>query len=254
MEIPFEPILLGRTLNIHLIFEYLAFFVAYRYYRFLKKNQIDAIGELNRLSIIIGAIFGAFIGSRVIGFLENPLFLKFEGLTTIIQLFNLKTIMGGLFGGLLGVELSKKVIGEKQSSGDLFTFPIILGIMIGRIGCFLYGINEFTYGIETSFFTGIDIGDGLLRHPIALYEIVFLAFLMYLLRKISYKKLPAGGLFKLFMIFYFGFRFFIEFLKPNVFYVLGISSIQFLCILCWFYYLTTIKKIVNYARKRLYLL
>ena len=54
--------------------------------------------------------------------------------------------MGGLFGGLLGVELAKKIIGEKQSSGDLFVFPIILGIFIGRIGCFLSGINEFTYG------------------------------------------------------------------------------------------------------------
>ena len=59
--------------------------------------------------------------------------------------------MGGLFGGLLGVELVKKMIGEKQSSGDLFTLPIILGIIIGRLGCFLTGIKEFTFGKETSF-------------------------------------------------------------------------------------------------------
>lgn len=253
MEIPFEPIVLGRTLNIHLIFEYLAFFVAFRYYQFLKKSRIDTIGELNRLSIIIGAVFGAFIGSRLVGVLENPVF-KYEGVSTIIQLFNVKTIMGGLFGGLLGVEISKKIIGEQESSGDLFTYPIILGIIIGRIGCFLYGINEFTYGIETNFFTGVDLGDGILRHPIALYEIVFLMLLAFFLKRVDKRTLPNGFVFKLFMISYFGFRFFIEFLKPNVFYTLGLSSIQILCILCWFYYIKTIKKIAKYACKRLYLL
>ena len=36
--------------------------------------------------------------------------------------------MGGLFGGLIGVETSKKIINENQSSGDLFTFPIVVGI------------------------------------------------------------------------------------------------------------------------------
>ena len=47
-------------------------------------------------------------------------------------------------------------IGEKNSSGDLFTLPIILGIFIGRIGCFLTGINEFTYGKETNSFLGMN--------------------------------------------------------------------------------------------------
>ena len=85
--------------------------------------------------------------------------------------------MGGLFGGLLGVELAKKIIGERQSSGDLFTLPIIAGIFIGRIGCFLAGTNEFTYGSETTFFFGMNLGDDVLRHPLALYELVFLILL-----------------------------------------------------------------------------
>lgn len=156
--------------------------------------------------------------------------------------------MGGLFGGLLGVELSKKIIHEQQSSGDLFTYPIILGIIIGRIGCFLTGINEFTYGTETHFITGMDLGDGLSRHPIALYEIIFLVFLFIGLKKINYFTSQENGLlFKLFMISYFGFRFMIEFIKPNVFHVLGLSSIQWLCVICWIYYAPTLKKIVKNA-------
>lgn len=246
MKIPYQPELFGIVVNIHLIFEYLAFFIAFRYYVSLRKKTEDLITSSNRLSIILGAIIGAFIGSRLIGFLENPSITL--NLNSLIQLFNTKSIMGGLFGGLLGVEISKKIIGEKHSSGDLFTLPIIVGIFIGRIGCFLTGINEFTYGCETSFITGMNLGDGLLRHPTALYELVFLVLLFILLRRIKHQTENENGLqFKIFMICYFGFRFFLEFLKPNIFFVFGLSSIQWLCIICWIYYIPTFKKILKNA-------
>jgi phosphatidylglycerol:prolipoprotein diacylglycerol transferase len=150
-QIPFEPIILGYKTNPHLILEYLAFFISYRYYIFLRKKSTDVITSNNRLSIIAGAIFGALIGSRLVGFLEQPIFEM--TMEHFIYLLNVKTIMGGLFGGLLGVEFIKWIIDEKESSGDLFTLPIIAGIFIGRIGCFLTGINEFTYGSETTFFS-----------------------------------------------------------------------------------------------------
>ena len=246
MKIPFEPFFFGYPLNIHLILEYLAFFIGYRYYLFLRRNHKDSISSMNRLSIILGAIIGALVGSRVFGFLEYPLVTITP--ENIIQVLNAKTIMGGLFGGLLGVEIAKKTIGEQESSGDLFTFPIILGIFIGRIGCFLSGINEFTYGKETTFFTGMNLGDGILRHPISLYELLFLIFIFIYLKHIqSVKHLKNGLLFQYFMILYFSFRFFIEFLKPNQFFVLGLSSIQLLCIICLLYYYKTILKIFKYA-------
>ncbi|MBC2843924.1 prolipoprotein diacylglyceryl transferase [Winogradskyella flava] len=235
MKIPFEPVVFGYAINIHLILEYLAFFIAFRYYVVLRRRSKDAISNNNRLSIILGAALGALFGSRLIGVLENPI-IEFSQ-QNIIQLLNTKTIMGGLFGGLLGVELAKKIIGEQQSSGDLFVFPIIAGIFIGRIGCFLLGINEFTYGEVTSSVFGMDLGDGLLRHPTSLYELVFLVILFFILKWIQNNSvLKNGELFKIFMLLYFGFRFFIEFLKPNVFYVFGLSTIQLLCVICWLYY------------------
>ena len=151
--------------------------------------------------------------------------------------------MGGLFGGLIGVETAKWVIGEKESSGDLFTLPIVFGIFIGRIGCFLSGIKEFTYGKSTTFFMGMDLGDGINRHPTSLYELIYLVLLFFFLKKISEQNnLEKGHLFQLFMLSYFGFRFLIEFLKPNIFFVFGLSSIQWLCLLCFFYYRKTIWK------------
>ena len=253
MDIPFEPVIFGIKVNVHLILEYAAFFVGFRYYVYLRKKSVDPISSTNRLSIIIGAVFGAFFGSRIVGFLENPVF-SFD-LAHLITILSAKTIMGGLFGGLLGVELAKKIIGEKESSGDLFTFPIILGIIIGRVGCFLAGIKEFTYGKETTVFMGMDLGDGLARHPIALYEVVFLLLLWIAL---SYAKnrqtLEKGLIFKYFMICYFLFRFLIEFLKPNIFLIFGLSSIQYLCILCFVYYHKTIKHKLFYANKIIHLL
>jgi len=246
LTIPFEPTIFGIKVNTHLILEYLAFFIAFRYYVRLRRLANDQISNRNRLSIILGAILGAFVGSRLVGFLENPLIT----LTTnnIFLLLNTKSIMGGLFGGLIGVETSKKIIKERHSSGDLFTFPIVIGIIIGRIGCFLSGIKEFTYGKETKFITGMDLGDGLYRHPTSIYEIFFLILLFIFLKRVTfYTKEKSGLLFKIFMISYFGFRFIIEFLKPNIFYVLGLSSIQWLCVICWVYYIPTFKKMIKNA-------
>ena len=91
----------------------------------------------------------------------------------------------------------------------------------------------------------MDLGDGTLRHPLALYELIFLVLLAITLKQIQKKSPEASGLkngelFKWFMISYFGFRFFIEFLKPNEFFVLGLSSVQILCIICLIYYYKTI--------------
>ncbi len=251
--IPYEPILFGIKVNLHLVLEYAAFFVAFRYYVFLRKKAKDTISSNNRLSIIIGAIFGALFFSRFIAFLENPVLHYSQGWLSIL---NNKTIMGGLFGGLIGVELIKKMIGEKQSSGDLFTLPIILGIIIGRIGCFLAGIKEFTYGTATTSFWGMDLGDGINRHPIALYEVVFGVILFIFIMKLQKNRnpLPSGSLFKIFMLSYFLFRFVIEFIKPNEFLLLGLSSIQYLCLICWLYYLKTIYKAIAYVYKKLHLL
>jgi phosphatidylglycerol:prolipoprotein diacylglycerol transferase len=245
MRIPFEPIVFGCQINIHLILEYLAFFIAFRYYVFLKKNAQDSIPKTNRLWIILGASIGAFLGSRIFGFLENPILPG--TMKSLLYAMNSKTIMGGLFGGLLGVELAKKCIGEKHSSGDLFVFPIILGIFIGRIGCFLSGTNEFTYGKATTFFLGMDLGDNLKRHPIALYELIFLALLFLFLWNLRKRQLKSGLLFQYFMICYFTFRFFIEFIKPNSFLLYGLSTIQILCLTCLLYYHKTILNSIKNA-------
>ena len=40
------------------------------------------------------------------------------------------------------VELIKKLPVKTKASGDLFVYPLMLALIIGRIGCFSMGIYE----------------------------------------------------------------------------------------------------------------
>lgn len=231
--------------------EALAFFVGFRYFLLLRKTQGDTYPSSSRLWVIIGAIFGALIGSRLIGTLERP-FELFHTDDLLSYIYSNKTIVGGLLGGLFGVELTKKMIGEKKSSGDLFVYPIILALIIGRIGCFSMGVYEETYGIETGLPWGMNLGDGTSRHPIMLYEILFLVLLWIALRQTENRKaLERGALFKLFMISYLVFRFLIDFIKPHHPVILQLNTIQLTCIGGLLYYAPFIfrpkKLIAHYA-------
>jgi prolipoprotein diacylglyceryltransferase len=219
------------------VFEVLAFFIGFRYFLWLRKKRGDAIKTPNRTWIIIGAIFGALIGSRLIGGLEDPTEIK-KADNLLFYFYQNKTVLGGFLGGLAGVELVKKIIKEKQASGDLFVYPIILALIIGRIGCFSMGIYEETYGTVTKLPWGMNLGDGFSRHPVCLYEIFFLLVLWGCLRTIRKKlTLEHGALFKLFMIAYLGFRLLLDFIKPHYTFDVGLSTIQLTCIVGLLYYL-----------------
>ncbi|WP_258929325.1 prolipoprotein diacylglyceryl transferase family protein [Flavobacterium davisii] len=83
-------------------------------------------------------------------------------------------------------------------------------------------------------FTGIDLGDGKLRHPVALYEIVFLLGLIFLFYKLEKVDFINGDRFKLFFLLYFLYRFFIEFLKPYESLFFQLSIIHFISIFVFF--------------------
>ena len=171
------------------------------------KKQGDIIEQNNRVWIIIGATFGALAGSRLVGGLEDvPAMLRASN--KLFYFYQNKTVVGGFLGGLFGVEFCKKLIGEKDASGDLFTYPIILALIIGRVGCFSMGVYEETYGLPTALPWGMNLGDGVARHPVTLYEIGFLMLLLLLLVTAEKKFVLANGAkFKLFMIAYLFFRF-----------------------------------------------
>ena len=236
---------------VHAIFETLAFIIGFRYFLHLRKRNGDSINSSHRTWIIIGAIFGALFGSRLIGGLEDPTQIS-KADSILFYFYQNKTVVGGFLGGLFGVELVKKIIGEKQASGDLFVYPIILALIIGRIGCFTMGIYEETYGLPSNLPWAMNLGDGINRHPVALYEIFFLVVLWISLQRIaSTYDLANGALFKLFMIGYLIFRLLLDFIKPHFTFTIGLSTIQLTCMLGLLHYLPFIvnpkKLLLSYA-------
>lgn len=224
MHFPLNIPIGKSAIPVHFICETLAYAIGYRYYTYLKSKTHDLISDQNRLIIFAGAALGAFSGSHILGILENPQLLD---KMNFIYFMGNTTIVGGLLGGLIGVELTKKRIGVNTSSGDLMVYPIILAMMIGRMGCFMAGLEDGTYGIATSLPWGINFGDGIPRHPTNLYEIIYWAILWIILYRIEKNREFANGAkFKLFMVSYLLFRFCIEFIKPAYFFSFGLCVIQ----------------------------
>ncbi|RYY90221.1 MAG: hypothetical protein EOO11_23550 [Chitinophagaceae bacterium] len=119
----------------HALFETAAFFTGFRYFLFLRRRKGDNFDSQQRGWIILGALFGALAGSRLLGALEQPVQWA-QSPHPWLYLYANKTVLGGFLGGLFGVEAVKKLIGERRASGDLFVYPMLLALIIGRIGCF----------------------------------------------------------------------------------------------------------------------
>jgi phosphatidylglycerol:prolipoprotein diacylglycerol transferase len=237
MHFPVQVHIGSLAIPLHAVLETAGIFIGFRLFLHQRRKRGDVIEESNRVWIVIGAIFGALLGSRLIGALENPA-AWFRSENPLLHFYQNKTVVGGFLGGLFGVEVCKKFIGERKASGDLFVFPMLLALMIGRVGCFSMGVYEETYGLPTTFFTGMNLGDGMLRHPATLYEILFLGLLWLALHQLKQRTaLQNGALFKLFLISYLLFRFFLDFLKPHYTFAIGLSTIQLACIAGILYYL-----------------
>lgn len=240
MDFPVTFEIFGKTILAHPVFETLGIFIAMRYYFFLKRRSPEKMSFNVSAAILIGATAGALLGSKLIGNLENPHAL-FENFS-FKRFWTNNTIVGGLAFGLIGVEIAKKIVGHKESTGDLIVFPLILAIIIGRIGCFFTGVYEETYGIPTDSIFGMHLGDQYLRHPVALYEIAFLIFMGFELKMISRKnKYVSGFLFQLFMLSYFSFRFLLDFIKPKIEILGNLGTIQLVCLSVIMYYIYKIK-------------
>jgi phosphatidylglycerol:prolipoprotein diacylglycerol transferase len=219
----------------HLFFESLAYMAAFRVYLWVRRRNGHALPDANRWWVIAAAATGAVAGSRILYWFEDPR-LTLANLNHPAFLFGGKTIVGALIGGLVAVELMKRFLGITRRTGDLFAVPMCVGICIGRIGCFLTGLEDHTAGVATSLPWGVNFGDGVTRHPTQLYEIIFAAALGVFLWMRMNREHREGDIFKMFMVAYLTFRLGCDFLKPDVRVFLGMTSIQWACLIMLLYY------------------
>ncbi len=185
---------------------------------------------------------GGYFGAILLASFEHYDLVLANISSSKFAFFQGKTIVGGLLGGLISVEMYKKHIGYSKSTGDDIAIPLVVSMIIGRIGCFLSGIEDKTLGKATTSVFGLDFGDGIFRHPLPLYEIVFLLFLLIILINLKKYIFWNGFNFQFFMLLYLGYRFFIEFLKDRAVLLFNLSAIQIACFLGLIYYVQLIYK------------
>ncbi len=216
----------------HALFETAALSCGAWYYR-RQQRRAGVSGrqllEGRHFAVLLGCLFGAALGNKLAFWIELPQLLPMYWNRAEVW-FAGQSMVGGLLGGLLGVALAKKLCSMRQSTGDAFVFPVLLGLMIGRVGCFVAGLDDGTYGLPTALPWGVDFGDGIARHPTQLYEIGFAAALWRLLRRAKARRLPPGMAFRIMLCAYLLWRLLVDGLKPVPFdYGFGLSGIQLLC-------------------------
>ena len=192
--------------------------------------------------IVVAAAVGAALGSKLSFWFDDPL-AAFADFPEWRHLLQGKSIVGGLLGGLVGVEIAKKALGQTESTGDSFVWPLAIGMSIGRVGCFLAGLADHTYGTQTALPWAIDFGDGTPRHPTQLYEIAFLLGWTTLIWRRRQRLSQSGDLFRLYLAGYLLFRLVIEFIKPLPYSWMGLSGIQWLCLVGLAYYLPALPRL-----------
>jgi prolipoprotein diacylglyceryltransferase len=196
--------------NLHILFDLLAWGSAaslgiwlYRWRLHEEAGIATRTGRLYVVAVAIGAIAGAWgFGSwnTMLSAIPHPS----------------HSIAGALAGAIIAVELYKWARGIRGSTGAIWVGPLALGIAVGRWGCLFAGLGDETYGVPTSLPWGVDLGDGIPRHPVQLYEsLAMLAFLaIYLVALHRRAAWTRDRAFYLFMLFYAAQRFLWEFLKP----------------------------------------
>lgn len=217
----------GLPLHAHLVFEMLAYTLGFQLFLRLRRREPSESVPFEQLAwILVGAVFGALVGSKLLAWVEHPrhYLAHLDDPQTWV---GGKTIVGGLLGGWAGVEVAKKCVGVSSRTGDLYVYPLLLAIAVGRVGCFLTGLDDMTHGVATSLPWGVDFGDGVRRHPTQLYEIAWLTLLAVALRVVD-RALPAtpGLRFRFFLGGYLAFRAAVEWIKPSPKGYGGLSAIQ----------------------------
>jgi phosphatidylglycerol---prolipoprotein diacylglyceryl transferase len=167
----------------HLVLEAAAYFLAARlYWRQVRLASPSAApaAPRDRFFLLACAVFGAAVGAKTLHALEHlPALLADQRLSLWL---GGKSVLGGFLGGTIGVELGKAVIGHRRPTGDVWVAPIVVGLVVGRLGCQVSGVWDQTYGTLTAAPWAWDYGDGLPRHPVAAYEALIMLVLFVLVR------------------------------------------------------------------------
>jgi hypothetical protein len=169
-------------------------------------DDAQRLSRITAPGYFIALALGGVIGAWLAGSLN----------TVPVGLAPSHSIAGALAGAIVGVELWKWRRGLRGSTGGTFVLPLATGIMVGRWGCLFAGLVDQTYGLPTAAPWAVDLGDGVPRHPVEIYESLAMALFIaaYIIARRHGALWVRRHGFHAFVIWYGAQRFCWEFLKP----------------------------------------
>jgi len=137
-----------------------------------------------------------------------------------------RALLGGLICGWIGVEIAKRRLGIRRSTGDLFALALPAGEAVGRIGCFF---NTCCYGTKCGL-PWATYQHGEWRHPAQLYSSITAAALFGGLLWARKRVRREGDLFLLYLAGFGVTRFLLEFVRWRESLIFGLSPMQWFCL------------------------
>lgn len=183
-------------------------------------------GQSDLLLIYLGALVGGFAGAKIAYLLAEG-WLEWQMPDRWLRWATGKSVLGGLLGAYAGVEITKHLVGHKNATGDAFAVILPVGILLGRIGCFLNGccLGRPTAGV----FAARDFS-GIARWPAPFVEGAFQVVMLITILLLQRCGLLRDRLFFLYLIAYGLFRFAHEFMRDTPKIFLGLSGYQFIAL------------------------
>jgi phosphatidylglycerol:prolipoprotein diacylglycerol transferase len=162
--------------------------------------------------IYIAALAGAFLGAKLV-YLGAEGWLHWHDANRWVILATGKSVTGALLGGYAAVEIAKRLLKYDGVTGDWFAVIVPVGIMLGRVGCFLNGCCLGRV-CEHSWFTLNDAA-GMARWPAVPVEFLFNALMLGVILLLRWGRIAPGQLFHIYLMAYGLFRFFHEFMRDT---------------------------------------
>lgn len=187
------------------------------------------------LDLALALLVGGLVGGRVLSVIcDWDLYAN----GPFYQLFNIRggglAWHGALGGGLIGFVIYRLRSGIPSGKlVDLATPGVLIGHVVGRIGCFLNGC---CVGRPTDVAWAVTFPDapewgGALRHPTQIYEaLVEVAIVLFIIYVWERRQRPSGSTFFLYFLLYAGARFFIEFIRDEPLLRFGLDLAQYISI------------------------
>lgn len=159
----------------------------------------------------LGGIAGAILGQALGG--GNPSALG-------------RALFAGVLGGWIAVEIAKRAIGLRRSTGDLFALAIPAGEAVGRIGCWFNGC---CHGKAYDGPLAVWQHDAW-RFPAQFASSLAAAITLVVLLGLRGRMRREGYLFRAYLVLFAVTRFGLEFLREGYALWLGLTTMQWVCV------------------------